>query len=113
MRNNGFTLIEVLISLSVLGIVMTCCFVTQREYQVLAIQAHHFQEQQEQFTQLREIMESCRFNPASRAVAISQWRKSLPKYMANSTLTGSGNNQLMLNLCSAPPTKCISEKIVV
>ena len=113
MRQNGFTLVEVLISLSLLGIVITCCFITQREYQVLAIQAHHFQEQQEQFTQLRETIESCAFNPSSRASAIKQWHKNLPKYMANSTLTASGNNQLMLNLCSAPPTKCIKEKIVV
>ena len=119
MRHRGFTLIEVLISLSLLGIVITGCFATQREYQVLRIQAQHFQEQQAQFTQLREMIESyaptarSKVCPACSAMsAVQQWRKALPSYMTP-TSTLSGNNQLMVKLCSATPTKCLTEKIVV
>ena len=119
MPHNGFTLVEVLISLSLLGMVMVGGFATQREYQVLAIQTHHVQEQQEQFTQLREIIEN--YAPAARSSpcppcavmsAIYSWRKALPKYMS-STPTRSGTNQLNIELCSAKPTHCINEKIVV
>lgn len=123
MQKNGFTLIEVLISLSLLGLIITCGFATQREYQVLQLQAQHFQEQQAQFVQLREIIESYASIARNQAcprcdieqrggIAISQWRNNLPKYM-QATLTATGNNQLTIKLCSALPTKCIDEKIVV
>jgi prepilin-type N-terminal cleavage/methylation domain-containing protein len=119
MRHAGFTLIEVLVSLSLLALVIMGSFAVQREYQVLAIQAHHSQEQQEQFRQLREIAET--YSPRARRnacpacaiiSAINPWRKALPSYM-HDTLTLSGNNQLNIKLCSAAPTQCIDEKIVV
>lgn len=119
MRQNGFTFIEVLISLSLLGMITLFSFAAQQEYQLLQIQAQHFQEQQAQFIQLREIIE--RYAPEARnkhcsacavILAATQWSKHLPSYMTG-TPTLSSSNQLMVTLCSAKPTTCIEEKIVV